>query len=80
MRMRIRCGAAFGRLVAFCLALVMAFPVIAYAKEPTEVPRGTVQNFKENPQLSVQSAKTKLKLNRRTCHREELINIRSNIL
>lgn len=52
------------RLAAICLALAMTFPVIAYATEPTVVSRETVQNFKENPQLSVQSAKTKLKLNK----------------
>ena len=52
------------RLAAICLALAMTFPVIAYATEPAEVPQEIAQTFKENPQLSVQSAKTKLKLNK----------------
>ena len=64
MRMRIRYGAAFGRLLAFCLALVMAFPSIAYAMEPGAVLQERAQDLREKPQLSVQSAKTKLKLNR----------------
>lgn len=52
------------RLAAICLALAMTFPVIAYAAEPTVVPQGTGQSLREIPQLSVQSAKTKLKLNK----------------
>lgn len=52
------------RLAAIFLALAMTFPVIANATESTEVSRGTAQIFKENPQLSVQSVKTKLKLNK----------------
>ena len=52
------------RLAAIYLALAMTFPVIAYAVEPAEVSHETAKNFKENPQLSVQSAKTKLKLNK----------------
>ena len=51
-------------LIAICLAMAMAFPSIAYAVEPAEVSNETEQNFKENTQLSVQSAKTKLKLNK----------------
>ena len=52
------------RLAAICLAMVMAFPSITYAAEPAELSRETAQSFKENPQLSVQSARTKLKLNK----------------
>ena len=52
------------RLAAICLALTMAFPSIAYAVEPAAVLQEETQDFRENPLMSVQSAKTKLKLNK----------------
>ena len=52
------------RLAAFCLALAMTFPSITYAMEPGAVFREEARDFREKPQLSVQSAKSKLKLNK----------------
>lgn len=62
--MKKRSCAMVYRLAAICLTLSMSFPVIAYAMGPEAVFQEMRSVIQENPQLSVQTAKTTLKLNK----------------